>query len=432
MSVKMVLGAQWGDEGKGKIVDSLAGCSHVVVRFMGGPNAGHTLVIDGEVIALHLLPSGICRSGVQNYVGPGVMTDLDVLHKELAYARRFGADVVLDESACIILPIHRIIDAVREHAAGSCAIGTTKRGMGPASSDFWARSEITLGDLRSPGKLSSELRQSHWNELMSIIRSYNLDSKVLESLIASLKLGCAFPLDRELTIAWMLTFSDEIVPLLGDTRALVHKAIDEGKDVLFEGAQGILLDPFHGERRNRTTTICTAAGVAASFGVYHFDEVIGVAKAYATRVGSGTFPTELRDAVGDELRRRGHEFGTTTGRPRQCGYLDLVALDHACLKGGITGVVITKADILSGFPNPRVCVGYEGVDRYTTLTRSVLENAKPKLVTVMGWDQDLTKITSFDQLSIGPAAFFQHIERAIGKPILGIGVGPGREQMIWK
>ena len=427
MSVSVVLGAQWGDEEKGKIIDALAENAHVVVRFQGGANAGHTIVIGDKKYPIHLLPSGIFREGKMNLVGPGVVFDPEVGVKELELAREFGSHVILDEQTTVVLPIHRLIDAAREAAAGSDAIGTTKRGIGPAYSDFWLRRALTLGDLRSKERVCQALEAGgYWNELFATV------SMLGGARIHFRDLGMTFnALHKEDTIDWCVRLGETLSPYLGDTRAFVHNALEQGKNVLFEGAQGIMLDAYHGSRPFTTSSLCTLAGVSASYGVYKFDRVVGVAKAYVTRVGAGPFPTELHDEAGAELRHRGNEFGTTTGRPRRCGWLDLPALRYACRIGGITELVITKIDILSGFPHVYVCTAYNGVRQNATLTTKRLESAKPVLRRVPLIDSHLERAQHFSDLPTNVKTFIAKIERTTGIKVKGLGVGAERNDIIW-
>lgn len=426
MPATVVLGAQWGDEGKGKIIDALAEDADIIVRFNGGANAGHTIVIQDKTYAIHLLPSGIFRAGKMNLVGPGVACDLEVLSKELALADQFGSRVMLDESAPIVLPLHRLIDAARESSAGSASIGTTKRGIGPVYSDFWLRRGITLGDLRSSDRLHGALnRGKYWTELFAV-SSMHGGHNIERSL------GYPFNLFNDSdTIDWLMSFADLIVPYLGDTRAVVEHAVDH-QNILFEGAQGVLLDAFHGSRPYCTSSLCTAAGVSATFGVYDFQHVYGAAKAYCTRVGAGPFPTELFDERGEELRRRGHEFGTTTGRARRCGWLDLPALRYACRMGGITELVITKLDVLTKFPNVRVCEAYRHADPSQTLTTPVLASVHPEYCRTRQWRDDLSDITLFDDLPYEAQVYLNTIEAVTKCDVTGLGVGPERHQILWK
>lgn len=427
MPATVVLGAQWGDEGKGKVVDALAERADVIVRFNGGANAGHTIVIGDKTYPIHLLPSGIFREGKMNIVGPGVAFDPNIAMQELKLAQQFGSHVMFDHSAPIVLPIHRQLDAARELAAGSSAIGTTKRGIGPCYSDFWLRRGLTLGDLSSRDRIREVLeRGKYWSELFAINSVLKVDQ------IDFRDLGMTFnPFHLEDTIDWCLSMGENFQPYIWDTRQHVYMALSEGEQVLFEGAQGIMLDRFYGSSPYCTSSLCSAAGVSATFGVYTFERVIGVAKAYCTRVGAGPFPTELLDENGEELRRRGHEFGTTTGRPRRCGWLDLRALDYACRMGGVTELVITKLDVLADFPRRLyVCSAYKNISTYQTLTNDCLKNEEPVLQRMPIWKDALT--TNLDDLSAEVGKYLRLICQVTGKSISGIGIGPARDQILWR
>lgn len=428
MPAIVVLGAQWGDEGKGKIIDSLASEADIVVRFNGGANAGHTIVIGDKTYPIHLLPSGIFREGKMNLVGPGVVFDPNVGVQELKLSKQFGSHVMLDSSIQIVLPIHRLMDASRERAAGSSAIGTTLRGIGPTYSDFWLRRGLTLHDLRSPERIREVLLSGgYWKELfaiVSVLGGANIDFR---------ELGMNFnPLHMDDTIDWCVQMGELLSPFLGDTRAYVHEALERNRHVLFEGAQGVMLDAYHGSRPFCTSSLCTAAGVVATFGVYKFERVIGVAKAYVTRVGAGPFPTELLDAKGEELRRCGHEFGTTTGRPRRCGWLDLAALRYACRVGSITQLVITKLDVISGIKDVRLCRSYENVGPFQTLTNDVLTSAKPILTEVPELIGDLSSFKTYAELPLPFRRYLRQIQNVTGVWIKGVGIGPERNQILWR
>ncbi|MBI2482928.1 adenylosuccinate synthase [Candidatus Uhrbacteria bacterium] len=427
MGTTVVVGAQWGDEGKGKVVDRYAATAQAVVRYQGGANAGHTLVVGGQKTALHLLPSGIVRAGMENFVGPGVLFDCDVGAAELAIAERCGAKVFLDHSAPIVLPIHRIIDAARETSAGGNAIGTTKRGIGPAASDFWLRRSLSLGDLRVPADIRAVLTEGgYFAELCAIARQHGGPATVPDMELD--------PYSLDATIAWCAEHGKRFAPYLQDTRKMVWGLIDHDAEVVFEGAQGVLLDTYHGSRPYTTSSSCTAAGVSMSFGVYQFERVVGVTKAYATRVGGGPFPTELADVLGEQLRERGHEYGTTTGRPRRCGWLDTVALRHACRVGGVTELVVTKLDVLSNFGALATCDGYvfDGVVETNpgALTGTVLRGARPHLRAHAGWEGDVTEARTIDALPDTAVRYLEHIAKSAGVPVSGIGIGADRDAFI--
>ncbi len=430
MSVQIVLGAQWGDDGKGKIVDTISENSDIVVRFNGGGNAGHTIVVDGKKEAIHICPSGIIREGVVNIVGPGVVFDLAVGSSELELAKKYGSTVLLDHSTPVVIPMHRALDAGREVAAGKIAIGTTKRGIGPAYGDFWLRRGVRLNDLTNKRLVQEALTQSgYFDELCAIAKHLGVDNCKVDLSDLNIEID---PMSLDQTVDWCMKYADSIVPNLGDTRGYVHNAIQLGSNVLFEGAQGILLDTMHGFRPYTTSSCCTAAGVSSTFGVFKFDRVIGVAKAYSTRVGSGPFPTELNNGVGERLRTQGKEFGTTTGRPRRCGWIDMHALSYACRMGGITDLIVTKLDVLSGFKNLQMCDGYANISAEKTLTGMSVASAVPQYLKVPGWSDDITKTKLFEDLPIESRAYLNEIELHTGIPVDAIGIGPERDQIIWK
>ncbi|MBI4433968.1 adenylosuccinate synthase [Candidatus Uhrbacteria bacterium] len=429
MGATVVIGAQWGDEGKGKVVDRYAADAHAVVRFQGGANAGHTIVVGGQKTPLHVLPSGIMRSGMRNIVGPGVLVDLDVASTELDHAERCGAKVYFDHSAPIALPMHRVIDGVRELAAGMGAIGTTRRGIGPGYSDFWARRGVKMGDLRVPDAVRTALMEGgHFAELHNIARHHDPGAA---HLVPGMDID---PYSLDDTVDWCVAHGKRFASHLADTRKMVWQMLADDREVLFEGAQGVLLDIFHGSWPYCTSSPCTAAGVSATFGVYEFARVVGVVKAYATRVGAGPFPTELDDAVGKELRDRGQEFGTTTGRPRRCGWLDCVALRHACRVGGITELVVTKLDVLSGFPGLQIADAYvfdDIIEKHPgALTNTLLRAASPMWESVEGWDGSLEGATTLDELPPAAVAYLERIVASTGAPISGVGVGADRDAFI--
>lgn len=410
-----VTGAQWGDEGKGKIVDFLSGYAEILVRAGGGANAGHTLVVDGTKHVIHLLPSGIIRPGTMNLLGPGVVCDLAVLASELTLATRYGAQVMLDPSALVVHPLHKILDNVREKQAGDNAIGTTKRGIGPAYEDLASRRGLRLGDLTSRKSIIDAFQQGgYWQEKQSLLRT--LTPEGIPSLTE--------------IVDWAAGFSDQITPHLGDTRAKIAHALASNKRILCEGAQGIMLDLIHGQPPYTTSTGSTAAAIMATTGINRFDAVIGVTKGYATRVGAGPFPTNLSDRSGQELRERGHEFGTTTGRARSCGWLDLPALRYACRIGGITHLIVTKLDILANFPGGiKVCVDYGPnalIDEYTTLTTRLLTTAQPVYQEFDAWNE---KDLIAHKLGTGIQTFIKLIERITEHPVSAFTHGAERRAL---
>lgn len=423
----VVVGAQWGDEGKGKIADIEAEQADMIVRSEGGANAGHTVVVQGRTYKLHLLPCGIVRAGKMNVFGPGGVFDPKVGREELAIAREHGSEVMLDTHASVVLPIHRAIDAGREFAAGKNAIGTTLRGIGPCYSDFWLRRGLKLGDLRSSARVREVLTDGgYWDELVALCVHLGVATRVD---IEKLNLGID-PMSLDATVAWCMEHATEICDHLGDTRRLVHSMVDTGRTVLFELAQGVMIGTHLEGGKFCTSSTCTPAGISASLGIYGFDRVIGVTKAYATRVGGGPFPTELTDDLGDYIRSNGAEFGTTTGRPRRCGWLDLRALRYACKMAGVTELVVTKLDVLSGLRGLGLCEEYEGVEERATLVESVLQTAKPVLEGHRPWAKDLTSVRATSELPTTAYEYLIRIAQSIGLPITSVSVGPDREAMI--
>ncbi len=418
MVATVVIGAQWGDEGKGKVVDLLGKDHPTVVRFHGGNNAGHTLVVNGKKHVLHLLPSGIIRSGTTNIVGPGVVCDLPVLVAELQIAAEHNSSMYLDEHAAVILPHHIQIDQLREQRAGK--VGTTGRGIGPCYEDTVARRGVKLRDLKNEERLRKTLtRGDYYGERCALVRH----------------LGDSFIPLHDL-VGWCLSFQEKIVPYLADTRALIAEKMTAGETILFEGAQGVLLDVMQGALPYVTSSICTVAGVSSTFGLYAFERVIGVAKAYLTRVGEGPFPTELSPDASERLRTAGGEYGATTGRPRRCGWLDLVALRYAIRMGGITELFLTKLDVLSGYGMIPVCTQYmqggTSLSTETTLTCPILEQITPRYAELPGWSEDITNCRVEADLPKNAREYIAFIEKETQTPITALSVGPERSQIIFR
>ncbi len=420
----VIVGAQWGDEGKGKVVDVFSEKADVVVRFQGGANAGHTLVIGERKEVMHVLPSGIVRAGRLNLLGPGVVVDLEELKKELVIANRYGALVGLDRSAPIVHPLHKLLDSTSERGADK--IGTTSRGIGPAYGDVIARSSVKLGDLTSRDKVRAALlaRSSYEGKVAILMQRFAHLAPEARPHI---------PTVDEL-VEWCLSFEDIVKPRLCDSRADVLRALDAGKRVLFEGAQGVMLDVYQGQQPFTTSSSCSAACVSATFGIYEFDAVIGITKAYTTRVGEGPFPAELLDSMGETLRQLGGEFGATTGRPRRCGWLDLVALRYACRVGGITHLIATKLDVLEQFSRIGVCDGYifEGAPidpAFDTLTTRVLTDAQVH-TSMLSTGPSVRVARRFEDLPAWARGYLHLIEQSAGVPIIGVGVGAEREAII--
>ena len=419
----VIVGAQWGDEGKGKIVDLLAEQGDVIVRFQGGNNAGHTIKRGDEVYKLHLMPSGILYPGKLCLIGNGVVIDPKVLTDEIAELGRRGVDVSglrISANAHLIMPYHKLLDQEGEARLGKLQIGTTRRGIGPCYADKAARLGIRVQDL--------------------------LDEKILRQKIYAAiepKRQLLRPYERD-PIIDLHTMTEEYMRLghriaghIADTTRILHDALDRGKLVVFEGAQGTLLDIDHGTYPFVTSsnTVAGAACDGAGVGPKDIDEVWGVTKAYATRVGSGPFASELHDELGERLREAGGEFGTTTGRPRRTGWLDLIALRYAARINGLTALAITKLDVLTGIDPILVATSYRGPEgaRFDELPyhQSILHKATAAYEEVPGWHEDITGARTYDELPETARKYLGYIEDFVGIPVALVGVGPARDQVIW-
>ena len=415
MTCVVVVGAQWGDEGKGKVVDFCTERAELVARYAGGPNAGHTLVVGGEKTIVRLIPSGILRPKTQCILGDGMVVDPGVLLQELdtLHARgvpRVFERVVLGDRAHLILPYHILLDAAREGRSES-AIGTTKKGIGPTYEDKARRTGVRTGDLRDPARL--EQRISHalqqWAPTMQA-------------------LGVSVPSAQEI-LSELEPMRERLLPLLGDASSVVNAAIGRGEQVLLEGAQGALLDVDHGTYPFVTSSSAIAGGACTGLGVgpSRVSSVLGIAKAYTTRVGSGPFPTELSDKDGEHLRNVGVEFGSVTGRPRRTGWLDLVALRYAARINGLDSVAITKLDVLSGLSTLRLCVAYQTAHGKTDeFPVDELADVVPVYEEVKGWSQDISSARSLEDLPQQARDYLDKIQRALGIPLCLVGVGAGR------
>jgi len=420
----VVIGSQWGDEGKGKLVDLLTDNVSAVVRFQGGHNAGHTLVIDGKKTILHLIPSGILREHVQCLIGNGVVLSPEALFKEMNELEANGIPVrerLKISAACpLILPYHIALDQARERRRGKDAIGTTGRGIGPAYEDKVARRGIRLGDLINVETFVTKLEE--------VIRFHNF------SLINYYQ---AAPVSFEEVRDQMLAMRDDLLPLIADIPNLLQEYSIAGANVMFEGAQGALLDIDHGTYPFVTSSNTTAGGCAAGAGVgpCHIDYVLGITKAYATRVGAGPFPSELNDEIGTHLSVKGHEKGSTTGRDRRCGWLDLVALKRAAWLNSITGLCLTKLDVLDGLETIRLCIGYvkdgKPVD-IMPLSAEEFEGCMPEYIDMPGWTESTLGVTDFDALPENAQNYINEVERLAGVPIDIISTGPDRVETIIK
>jgi adenylosuccinate synthase len=418
----VVLGAQWGDEGKGKIVDLLTQDIGAVVRFQGGHNAGHTLVIGGKKTVLHLIPSGILREGALCLIGNGVVLSPAALKKEIEELEATGIDVrtrlKISPATPLIMPYHIALDQAREKAAGKDAIGTTGRGIGPAYEDKVARRGIRVADLSYPKELSEKLRGT-------------LD---YHNFVLTKYLNVA-PVDFQQTLDEALAFGQYVDPMKSDVAGILHELRKAGKRVLFEGAQGSLLDIDHGTYPYVTSSNTTIGGALAGAGVGAdaIDYVLGIAKAYATRVGGGPFPTELNDEVGEGIRARGAEFGATTGRPRRCGWMDIVALKRAVAINGITGLCITKLDVLDGMEKLKICIAYEYRGKrteYAPLDAAGWDECTPVYLEFPGWSERTHGITKWDELPPAARAYLRALEELAGCPLAIVSTGPDRDANI--
>jgi adenylosuccinate synthase len=418
-----IVGAQWGDEGKGKVTDLVSEHADVVIRFQGGNNAGHTIVRDGDLFKLHLIPSGILHPGKLCVVGNGVVIDPKVMTDELDGLRRRRVDVAglrISANAHLIMPYHKVLDHAGEARLGELQIGTTRRGIGPCYSDKAARLGIRVQDL--------------------------LDEKILKQKIFAAmepKRQLLRPFEKEpaLDLHAMTedyrTLGHRLEPYIADTQRIAWDALDEDRLVVFEGAQGALLDIDHGTYPFVTSSnpVAGAACVGAGVGPKDIDDVWGVAKAYVTRVGSGPFPTELNDEVADRIRERGGEFGTTTGRARRCGWMDLVALRYAARVNGLTGLVITKLDVLAGIDTLCVATRYLGPEGaefdHFPYHQSIVHKSTGAYEKVPGWDEDIGDARRIGDLPPTARDYLELVSDFVGVPVVLVGVGPARDQVIW-
>ena len=417
MPAAVVVGAQWGDEGKGKIVDLLAPHADLVVRYAGGANAGHTLVVAGDTLVLHLVPSGILHPGKRCIVAQGTVVDPGTLLSELDALVARGVSVEgrlwVADRAHVVLPHHKDIDGWREQASSE-RIGTTKRGIGPAYEDKIGRRGVRVGDLLRPD-LDEKLER-------------NLDAwrPHIEAL------GGAMP-DRAEELAQLRAWGQRLRPFLTDGARMAGQALDRGERVLLEGAQGTMLDVDHGTYPFVTSSNATAGGACtgAGIGPTQIGAVVGIAKAYATRVGGGPFPTELDGAEGERLRQAGAEFGATTGRPRRCGWLDAPALRHARRVNGLTSLALTKLDVLSGLGELKICVAYRHEGQELSVPPfDALDRVEPIYESLPGWNEDLSGATTLDALPDNARAYLRRVAELVGCPVRIVSVGPGREQTL--
>ncbi len=419
MSTVVLIGTQWGDEGKGKVTDFLAKDADIVVRYQGGNNAGHTVVADGKEYKLHLIPSGILYPEKQCLIGNGVVLDPEVFLQEVKGLKEQGISIEnlkISPRAHVIMSYHRRLDAVDEDRRGSNKIGTTGRGIGPAYTDKSARLGIRMAELVDPESLAEVLKfvLEEKNTLLKDI--YNAEAFDYQEIFETYK-----------------EYGQKLVDFVADVSILINDAIKEGKSILFEGAQGTLLDLDHGTYPFVTSShpVAAAACLGTGVGPTKIDKVIGVAKAYITRVGEGPFPTELNDENGDYLREKGFEFGTTTGRPRRCGWFDAVIGRYAARVNGLDYLAITKLDVLTGLEKIMVCTGYQLdgqiINEFPT-TLKELSRCKPIYEELPGWQEDITSVRKLEDLPDNARKYLARISELSGVPVAIIGVGPGRDQ----
>ena len=421
MAIRVVVGTQWGDEGKGKYIDMLAKDSEYVVRFAGGNNAGHTIVSEGVKHALHLIPSGILHKNKICIIGNGVVIDPAVLVEEMKKLNEKGVstdNLFISDRAHVIMPYHKAIDALQEKARGKDGIGTTKRGIGPAYMDKAERSGIRMCDLMDEEIFAEKVRA-------------NLEIK--NAIIEKIYGGAKF--DTEQVINEYLVYANLLRKHVKDTNILLHKSIEQGKEILFEGAQATFLDIDFGTYPYVTSSspvsggVCTGAGVGPNC----IDEIYGIMKAYTTRVGAGPFVTEQDNEIGDTIRELGHEYGTTTGRPRRCGWLDLVMIKYAARVNGLTYLAINHVDTIGKIDKIKLCTGYtkdgEIID-YIPASLKELEKCKPIYEEFDGWNEDISAMRTYEELPENTKVYLKRIEEVTGVPVGFIGVGPDREQTI--
>jgi adenylosuccinate synthase len=418
----VVIGTQWGDEGKGKIVDWLTDHANAVVRFQGGHNAGHTLVIDGQKTVLHLIPSGILREGVRCLIGNGVVLSPSALLEELRMLEAGGVParerLTLSEACPLILPYHVALDHAREKARGKAAIGTTGRGIGPAYEDKVSRRGLRLGDLFHRERFAAKLGEVLDYHNFALQHYFKADA-----------------VDFHQVLEETLAMQDELQPLVGDVPDLLHQAMARGESILFEGAQGMLLDIDHGTYPFVTSSNTTAGGACTGSGVgpRDLDYILGITKAYTTRVGSGPFPTELFDEMGEHLARRGHEFGATTGRPRRCGWFDAVTLRRSLRVNSVSGLCITKLDVLDGLDTIRICVGYSVAGEMRDVPPAAAEGyegCEPVYEELPGWKESTVGVQSYAELPARARAYLERIEEITATPVDIISTGPDRRETI--
>ena len=421
MSVTAIVGAQWGDEGKGKVIDYLASQADVIVRAQGGNNAGHTVVVGDIKYTFHLMPSGVLYDGKINLIASGVVFDPEGFLKEIDKLNSQGIEissVYIDERAHLIFPYHKRIDELQEEARGEESIGTTKRGIGPCYMDKIERTGIRVGELQHPERLAKFIRKQTARKNLILEKVYEVEG-----------------FDAEAIVGRYLDYGEKLKGYITDTNRILHEALLEGKKVLLEGAQGALLDidlgtyPYVTSSHPTTGGFCTGAGI----GPNQIDEVIGIVKAYTTRVGKGPFPTEEDNETGNAIRTKGNEFGTTTGRPRRCGWLDGVMLRYTARINGMTGIALMLLDVLDQFDEIQFCTGYElngEVIAHFPANLATLELCKPVYKTIKGWKTDITGTESYEELPAAVHNYVKIIEKFVDVPVKLISVGPKRSQTI--
>ena len=421
----IVVGAQWGDEGKGKVVDVFSANADLVVRYQGGANAGHTLVVNGVKTVLHLIPSGVLHPKCSCMIAPGVVLDVEEVMKEIGDLKVAGVltspdQLRISDQCTVLLSYHRKLDAAREKAAGNEKIGTTGKGIGPAYEDRAARKAILFADLFDRERLKQKLEASLKEKNFMLTEYYKEEAVAVEPLYKRL-----------------LELADELAPYRSkDTSLFIHKALKAGKKVLFEGAQGTMLDLLHGTYPfvTSSSTISGSACIGTGIGPGMMQKIVGITKAYTTRVGSGPFPTEMNEQLSERLRHEGGEYGATTGRPRRCGWLDLVALKYAIRVNGLTSLALMKLDVLTGHERIDVCTAYklDGQEiKELPVNSHDLERVEPVYRSLTGWSEDLRNVRSLQDLPQAARDFVQFIATEVATPIDVVSVGPGREQTVW-
>ena len=423
MSSFVVLGAQWGDEGKGKITDYLAEKAHVVVRFQGGNNAGHTVEVEDKQYKLHLIPSGILYDNKVNIIGNGVVVDPEALLSEINYLEGLGVSItpeklIISDRAHVIMPYHKVLDALKEKARGANSIGTTGKGIGPCYTDKFERCGIRICDLINKDVLKEKLQENLTLKNKYITKVYDGEA-----------------LDFDTIYNQYVEYAEKVKPFVKDVSVILNEEIKEDNSILFEGAQGMLLDIDYGTYPFVTSSNTTAGGVSSGAGIgpNKVNEVIGITKAYTTRVGKGPFPTELEDETGEWIRTQGHEYGVTTGRARRCGWLDIVIVNTSVRVSGLTSLVITKIDTLAGLDKIKMCVGYEfegKVIDYFPASLEDLAKCKPIYEEFEGWGEEIKDAKTFDELPENAKKYLNRIEELTGVEISIVSIGPKRSETI--